>query len=388
MTSSRLRIAVVASSYSTHISANHVLIAQGLAERGHEVILVSTEAKNVRFQDYPDQARSGDRGLRFPVLRVPYVGVFRDNVVTLPVLRGLPQKLDVVLLQEDYPVLCMEVGQWALRRFIPIVISSERYFYPADPLVAGALRSMDRTILRRLWGQSGALTFHSHASLRFFAAHGAPSERLSFIPAAIDAEGFAETLPVRAASRERATPERFEVLCIARLHPYKGLESLISAVEILAKQGLNLHFQIRGRGPLESQLRRRISASGVEGSVTLETDPIANSEVPYLMASSDLYVQPSVYEPFGSAVVEAMACRLPVVASAVGGMCDTVADGVTGVLVPPADPVRLSHAIGELAEDGGRRHRMGEAGQARAVKLFDYRVLTQKYEELVRGLLP
>ena len=82
--------------------------------------------------------------------------------------------------------------------------------------------------------------------------------------------------------------------------------------------------------------------------------------MPALLRSADLVVCSPWYEPFGIVPLEAMACGVPVVASAVGGMLDTVVDSVTGALVPPRDPVALAEVIGPLLESPSRRAELAE----------------------------
>jgi glycosyltransferase involved in cell wall biosynthesis len=379
-----LKLAVVASSYSTYISTNHVLIAQGLVERGNRVVLVSTAASNVRLAAYGAAGPDGAGALPFPVVHVPYLTVVRDNVVTFPRLAEVPDDLDAVLLQEDYPLLSIEMARWADRRGVPVVISCERYGYPKDVLTRGLLRLLDASVLPRIRNLAGAMTFHSHRSLDFYRGLGAPSDRLSFLPAAIDAEDFRRRT-ARASRRDR-TGGPMEILCIARLHPYKGLDTLIAAVAALEEAGVEVRAEIRGRGPLEGALRAQIAREALGDRVRLETGPIPNSEVPNLLANVDVYVQPSRVEPFGSAVVEAMASGLPIIGTAVGGIRDTVVPGVTGLLVPPDDPGCLATAIRSLHDAPTRRSEMGRAAQLRALANFDYRILSADYETLVRGI--
>jgi glycosyltransferase involved in cell wall biosynthesis len=90
-------------------------------------------------------------------------------------------------------------------------------------------------------------------------------------------------------------------------------------------------------------------------------------------------------ESFGMALVEAMACATPVVGSAVGGIPGVVVDGVTGLLVPPGDPVALAEACGRLLGDGALADRLGAAGRRRAEEHYDWRRLTDRYLDLFRA---
>jgi glycosyltransferase involved in cell wall biosynthesis len=90
-----------------------------------------------------------------------------------------------------------------------------------------------------------------------------------------------------------------------------------------------------------------------------------------ILARSDVFVLPSIYESLPISILEAMAARLPVVASAVGGVPELVVDGETGLLVPARDPEALADGLGALLADRDLRRRFGDAGRARAERMFD-----------------
>ncbi len=91
-----------------------------------------------------------------------------------------------------------------------------------------------------------------------------------------------------------------------------------------------------------------------------------------LLSHALAFACPSVYEPLGIVNLEAMACGTAVVASRVGGIPEVVDDGVTGLLVPPGDPVALAAALNALARDPGRADAYGQAGRERAVAEFSW----------------
>jgi glycosyltransferase involved in cell wall biosynthesis len=133
-------------------------------------------------------------------------------------------------------------------------------------------------------------------------------------------------------------------------------------------------------GPDAGDLRRDVEAKrllalacshGVRQRVDLR-GRVERADVPALLRSADLVVCAPWYEPFGMVALEAMACGVPVVASAVGGLVDTVIDGVTGVHVPPRDVDALARAIRELLADPARRCALGEAGRLRARARYDW----------------
>jgi glycosyltransferase involved in cell wall biosynthesis len=91
-----------------------------------------------------------------------------------------------------------------------------------------------------------------------------------------------------------------------------------------------------------------------------------------LLRSADVVAATPWYEPFGIVPLEAMACGVPVVASAVGGMLDTVDDGVTGSLVPPRDPDALAEAIAPILSQPRLRQMLGEAGRRRVCERYTW----------------
>jgi D-inositol-3-phosphate glycosyltransferase len=117
------------------------------------------------------------------------------------------------------------------------------------------------------------------------------------------------------------------------------------------------------------------------------TGPVARSDVPALLRSADAVVCAPWYEPFGMVPLEAMACGRPVVASAVGGIQDTVVEQVTGLLVPPRRPDALAAALRELLASPTMCAAYGIAGRDRVLARYDWeRVATataQVYGDVV-----
>ena len=99
---------------------------------------------------------------------------------------------------------------------------------------------------------------------------------------------------------------------------------------------------------------------------------VSRADLPALMRSADVVACAPWYEPFGIVPLEAMASGVPVVATAVGGHLDSVVDGVTGLLVPPREPAALAAALRSLLADPARRRALGEAGAARARRLYGF----------------
>jgi phosphoheptose isomerase len=124
----------------------------------------------------------------------------------------------------------------------------------------------------------------------------------------------------------------------------------------------------------DAEARRLIAIAeeaGVRDRVQLR-GRIDHDRLPELLRSADVVVSVPWYEPFGIVPLEAMACGVPVVAAAVGGMIDSVVDDLTGVHVPPRDPERLVETLRPLLDDQERRRAYGRAGVERARRLYDW----------------
>jgi glycosyltransferase involved in cell wall biosynthesis len=102
-----------------------------------------------------------------------------------------------------------------------------------------------------------------------------------------------------------------------------------------------------------------------------------------LLARTSVFVLPSAIDKSPYSILEAMFAGVPVVSTTVGGIPELVVDGVTGLLVPPEDPVALADAIDRLLADDELRTRMGEAGRARAFERFDARVTTAQLLQVI-----
>jgi phosphoheptose isomerase/glycosyltransferase involved in cell wall biosynthesis len=183
------------------------------------------------------------------------------------------------------------------------------------------------------------------------------------------------------------------VVYAGRLVERKGIGNVISALQAVPDCELVVAGGPDASGldadPEAQRLRALARHHGVEDRVVLR-GRVERPALPALLRSADALVTVPWYEPFGITPLEAMACGVPVVASAVGGMIDTVVDGVTGRHVPPRDPARLAAVLNDLLADPGSAREQGRNGVRRTRQLYDWdRVALgtlDVYEELVTRL--
>jgi glycosyltransferase involved in cell wall biosynthesis len=191
---------------------------------------------------------------------------------------------------------------------------------------------------------------------------GAPHHQLTVVPCGVDVRRFRPTGTVAPRGK------RIRVLSLGRRVPRKGVDDVIRALALVRDAELVVAGGQPADGAAADPELARLRAVAAEVGVTERVTfigQVPRAVVPALIRSADAVVCTPWYEPFGMVPLEAMACARPVVATAGGGLVDTVVDGVTGCLVPPRDPGRLAIALNALASDGGVRAELGRAGRQR-----------------------
>ena len=213
---------------------------------------------------------------------------------------------------------------------------------------------------------------------------GAPASKISVIASAVDSEALRPRRVRDDVRRELGTPaEQPAILALARLVPRKGIDVLVNALAILARDGLAAELWIAGDGPEEGALKALVSKLGLDGIRFLGR----RTDVADLLGACDVVAVPSRLEGLGVAALEAMAAGRPVVASAVGGLAEAVVHGCTGLLVPPDDPAALANALDQLIRDPALREALGGAGPQRVAEGFSAEQMVDSYVRLYEKVL-
>jgi glycosyltransferase involved in cell wall biosynthesis len=167
------------------------------------------------------------------------------------------------------------------------------------------------------------------------------------------------------------------VIAAGNFVPQKGFDVLIDAAAVLKERGVPVAFRIFGDGPLEGALAERADHAGVRSLLTLEPRVPSDELRRVLVEETDVLAFPARTADDGdrdglpNVVGEAMACGVPVVGTAVGGLPEMLVDGETGLVVPEASPAALAAAIARLAEDPDLWVRLGRGARAKAEAVFD-----------------
>ena len=270
----------------------------------------------------------------------------------------------------------------AKRRRVPLVASVHGWTGWTESSLRGRVYPMvDRMVLRR----ADALIANSHAF-----SESANLERLGrpihVIPHGLDLGQFEPD----AHTRPRAAGD-LVIGMVGRIHPIKGQSVFLRAAAEIASAHPQCRFLVVGEtapgtgAQYKRELDRLLDEGNIRDKVTMTS--AAFGEIPQVLAGIDVFVAPSLVEPFGLSVLEAMAMARPVVASRVGGLPEVVGDdGQCGQLVAASDPQALAQTLNTLIESPSLRDRLGKNARQRVVDLFDRRLMVQRTYELYHAL--
>jgi len=229
-------------------------------------------------------------------------------------------------------------------------------------------------------------------------------ERVYVIPNGVDTEIYRPASGQTRLQRFEIDPARPYVLFVGRISRQKGLLHLIQAASHLRA---GTQVVLCAGAPDTPEIAREVEAAVARAraerpGIVWIPEMVDRATAVELYSHAAVFCCPSVYEPFGLINLEAMACEVPVVASAVGGIPEVVVDGETGLLVPvelvehdgvvaPRDPEGfardLARALNDLLDDAGLRRTMGVKGRQRAESLFSWGAVARRTLELYRALV-
>ncbi|MEM2026012.1 MAG: glycosyltransferase family 4 protein, partial [Desulfurococcaceae archaeon] len=178
----------------------------------------------------------------------------------------------------------------------------------------------------------------------------------------------------------------YEILFAGYLYKLKGVEYLVRAMRLVLNERKNVKLLIAGDGPERARLIELAKKLGMKDKVAF-LGAVPYNEMPKLYQRCDVFCLPTLGEPFGKTLIEAMACAKPVISTKRGGPSEIIEDGKNGFLVPPADPEAIARKILLLIEDDKTRKMIGETARRTAVERYSWEAVSQRYHELYRSLL-
>lgn len=207
----------------------------------------------------------------------------------------------------------------------------------------------------------------SEAIREMLVSDGVPRDRTVTVHEGIDVDRIVATPAVNVHETLWLPHHAPLVGNVAALVPHKGHRYLIDAAHLVHREIPDARVVIFGEGELREHLEHLVHEHGLAKHVLL---PGFRTDVIGCIKGLDVFVMSSVTEGLGTSLLDAMACARPIVATRTGGIPEVVADGITGVLVPPRDAQALARAIVALLSDESRRHQYGQAGLSRVRERF------------------
>ncbi len=319
--------------------------AQGLIARGHGVWIAAPAESRI----YSEAMRREIPAAGLPITRKGIAGVFSLRAFIAE------QAVELVNAHSSTDTWLVALARLGLRDAPPMVRT--RHISAAIP----------RTALNRwLYRSATAEVVTTGEALRtqVIDQTGMTPERVTSVPTGIELAHFCPGDREAARAALGLPAGRFIVVIVATLRSWKGHEFLVEAVARLPE----VHLAVVGDGPGRDNLRAQVERKGLGGRVRLAGHQ--DEVVPWLQ-SADVVALPSyANEGIPQALMQAMACGIPVITTGVGAIAEIVQDGVQGLMVPGRDVEALARAIESLRSDPDRRARMAAAGLAQARARF------------------
>lgn len=375
-------------------------LVRGLAERGHRITLAITgqpdaawrSIANVDFLHTPSWAgsrlsRVAHTGYEVAAAagRSPQAAARvyrqaqqsdRDTTMTEQLYRWLPfagRTWDVIY----FPWNATAISYMPLMDHTPSIIScrgTQINVAPHNPE-----RASLREGLPLSFAKAAAVHCVSDAIRVEAMQYGLDPAKAMVIRPAVDPEVF------RPAPGDRARGDVFRVITTGSVIWRKGHEFALAAIDRLRQRNVPAVLEIIGKGEEEQRLLYTLNDLELLDVVTWH-GLLPPAEVVGRLQTADAFLLTSLSEGISNALLEAMACGLPVVTTAIPGMDEVVTDGVEGLVVPPRDIPATANALEQLQADGDGRYRMGQAGRARILRDFRLSDQIAAFEQLFRSV--
>lgn len=297
------------------------------------------------------------------------------------------QDIDVIHAHLTYAEIWGRLAGMLTQRPTVSTIHVLRYTNPNNPTWRDQILERLVGFVRKSFG--GGVIAVSDAVRDRLIARGLAPERVTTIHNGIELEQFESSPHSQRHVRrsEFGIPDDAPVVVtLAVLREGKGHDLFLEAARKLLAHHPSAHFLLVGGGPLEEALRRRVEGEGLGRNVHLTG---MRSDAADMLALADLFVLPSSqFDALPTAVIEAMASGLPVIAVASGGVSEIVVGGETGLLVAKPDADALAVSIAQLLNDPERARRMGQRGRVRAQAEFSAAKWVGGLQSLYQGLAP
>jgi len=284
-----------------------------------------------------------------------------------------------LLLRESFDIchaimtLPAGLNAWLIRKRMPYLVSLQGSDVPWYSERFKLIYPILTPIIRRIWTDSAAVISNSDA-LRELALRSAPTQSIGVVPNGIDQQLFSPD--------GSPDTQKRRIICVGRLIERKGVWELLEAMPRILATIPNAHLDFVGTGNLEAQLRDRIQEIGLTESVSVH-GPVPHDELPDWLRKASVFTLPSHAEGMSNALLEGIACGLPIVVTDTGGTSELL-DG-NGLVVPIKNADAIATAVIEILSDDRKREDMRHAS-LRIANKYSWQTMAKTYLEYYREI--
>ncbi|RZU75165.1 (1-_4)-alpha-D-glucan synthase (UDP-glucose) [Micromonospora kangleipakensis] len=334
-------------------------LSVALAAAGHEVTVVTRHAEGAPLEEYADGVRivrAAADPVTFPLATgslLAWTMAF-NHTLTRAALRAAESGAYDVIHAHDWLVAHTAM---TLREHLDVPLVSTIHATEAGRHQGWLPEEMNRTIHgveQWLAAESGRVIVCSgYMRDEVTALFGVPAARVDVVPNGVEPQRWRAPVEAVAAARARFAGDGPLVAFAGRLVYEKGVQHLLAGLPRLRERHPGLRAVIVGDGPYRPALEAEVHRLGLGGAVSMPGF-LGGAELPAVMAASDCFAVPSIYEPFGMVALEGAAAGAPLAVARTGGLAEIVEPGVTGMTFAPQDPDGLTEAVHALLSDRER----------------------------------
>jgi len=376
-----LKIGLVVPHFYPAYGGHEYYLSRELARMGHQVSIFTSDFMPVRYfrkptRTFPGTELTGD-GVTVTRIRATI------DVEGLPIFdpRGSLADFgpDVVQGTEFYHPSSYLSFLASAKEGVPYIFAQHMY-EPPQGARGLAWKGLSFTLGSQMRRGSSRVIAISTAAKSLLVSLGVPDGKIAVIPLGVDTSVFNTATESSTLREELGLEGSTVILFIGRMEDVKGVDVLLAAFSMVRKNHPSTRLLLVGGGAQKARYEALASDLGVSSSTTF-VGAVSREMLPRYLDLADVFVLPSLKEPFGLVGLEAMAKGKPVVASAVGGIPDFVGPE-TGLLVKEGSPKELAAAIERLATDPSLRARLGAAGRSLVGQRFSYTRVAERTIEV------
>lgn len=350
---------------------NHIrILAEGMVKRGHRVtVLVTSTTPQDEIIDQGD----------LTIIKAARFLHLASTPLSARMFWHARRLRDVDVVHLHFPYPPGDLVALAVPHRPPLVIT-----YHSDIVRQQGLLRVYSPLLQRTLAQATRIVVTSQPYMRSSPWLRLHTDRCVVVPMSVDIDRFATANAAAVAELQ----EQFagpRILFVGRLRYYKGLHWMLDALQQMC---VPAHLLIVGTGPEEQRLKAQAQAAGLSNRVHFLGE-VSDAELPLFYHAADVFVLPSHLraEAFGIVQLEAQAAGLPVVCTELGTGTSTITQhGVTGVVVPPANPAALARALDVLVVNPALAQHMGAAGQRQVIREYSHTRIVERIEHVYATL--